>query len=136
MTPLMVSVILSAEVFVSCGGSVVTQLCLILWDPQTVTLKVPLSMGFSQQEYWSGLPFPSPGGLPHAVIELEDMCPLQLAVGFFTTEPPWKPFPPILVDNCFDDTSAYYLNPSLVHQKMIVYIFQSHHMVNSLVDSR
>ena len=29
----------------------------------------PLSMGFSRQEYWSGLPFPSPGDLPNLVIE-------------------------------------------------------------------
>ena len=32
--------------------------------PWTVTLQAPLSMGFSRQEYWSGLPFPSPGHLP------------------------------------------------------------------------
>ena len=32
--------------------------------PWTVAYKAPLSMGFSRQEYWSGLPFPSPGELP------------------------------------------------------------------------
>ena len=32
--------------------------------PWTVALQAPLSMGFSKQEYWSGLPFPSPGDLP------------------------------------------------------------------------
>ena len=32
--------------------------------PWTVAHQVPLSMGFSRQEYWSGLPFPSPGDLP------------------------------------------------------------------------
>ena len=32
--------------------------------PRTVALQAPLSMGFSRQEYWSGLPFPSPGDLP------------------------------------------------------------------------
>ena len=32
--------------------------------PWTVSYQVPLSMGFSRQEYWSGLPFPSPGNLP------------------------------------------------------------------------
>ena len=32
--------------------------------PWTITHQAPLSVGFSQQEYWSGLPFPSPGGLP------------------------------------------------------------------------
>ena len=105
-------------VFLSCDGSLVTQSCLILWDPWTVPCPVPLSMGFSQQEYWSGLPYPSPGDLPDPVIEPEDTCLLQLAVGFFTAEPPWKPFPPMLVENCFADTSAYYLNPSLVHRSV------------------
>ena len=35
----------------------------------TVAYQAPLSMGFSRQEYWSGLPFPSPGGLPDPGIE-------------------------------------------------------------------
>ena len=37
--------------------------------PWTVTCQAPLSMGFSRQEYWSGLPFPSPGDLPNSGIE-------------------------------------------------------------------
>ena len=37
--------------------------------PWTVARQTPLSMGFSRQEYWSGLPCPSPGDLPHPVIE-------------------------------------------------------------------
>ena len=37
--------------------------------PQTVAHKAPLSMGFSRQEYWSGLPFPSPEDLPDPRIE-------------------------------------------------------------------
>ena len=37
--------------------------------PWTVTCQAPLSMGFSRQEYWSGLPFPSPGDLPNPGIE-------------------------------------------------------------------
>ena len=38
--------------------------------PWTVAYQAPLSMGFSRQEYWSGLPFPSPGDLPHPGIKL------------------------------------------------------------------
>ena len=38
--------------------------------PWTVACQAPLSMGFSRQEYWSGLPFPSPGDLPDLGIEL------------------------------------------------------------------
>ena len=45
-------------------------------------------MGFSMQEYWSGLPFPSPGDLPDRGIEPEFPA---LAGRFFTTEPPGKP---------------------------------------------
>ena len=37
--------------------------------PWTVAYQAPLSMGFSRQEYWSGLPFPSPGDLPSPGIE-------------------------------------------------------------------
>ena len=40
------------------------QSCLTLWPPWTVARQASLSMGFSRQEYWSGLPFPSPGDLP------------------------------------------------------------------------
>ena len=40
-----------------------------LVTPWTVTCQAPLSMGFSRQEYWSGLPFPSPGDLPDSEIE-------------------------------------------------------------------
>ena len=39
-------------------------MCLTLVAPWTVACQVPLSMGFSKQEYWSELPFPSPGDLP------------------------------------------------------------------------
>ena len=43
--------------------------CLTLCDPITVACQAPLSMGFPKQEYWSGLPFPSPGDLPNPGIE-------------------------------------------------------------------
>ena len=45
------------------------QSCLTLVTTWTVAHQVPLSMGFSRQEYWSGLPFPSPGDLPDPGIE-------------------------------------------------------------------
>ena len=41
------------------GGGLVTKLCLTLATPWTVACQTPLSMGFSRQKYWSGLPFPS-----------------------------------------------------------------------------
>ena len=63
----------------------VAKSCPTLCNPWTVTHQAPLSMGFSRQEYWSGLPFPSPGDLPNPRIKLKS--PL-LPGRFFTTEPP------------------------------------------------
>ena len=51
----------------SVSGSVMSD-SLLLW---TVAHQAPLSMAFSRQEYWSGLPHPSPGDLPNPGIELE-----------------------------------------------------------------
>ena len=45
------------------------QSCLTLATPWTAACQAPLSMGFSRQEYWSGSPFHSPGGLPNPGIE-------------------------------------------------------------------
>ena len=56
--------------------------------PWTVAPQAPLSMGFSRQEYSSGLPFPSPGGLPDPGIE--PPCS-ALAGEFFTADPPGDP---------------------------------------------
>ena len=68
--------------------------------PWTVAQQAPLSMGFPRQEYWSGLPFLSPGNLPDPEIEpASHMCPAPashmcpaLAGGFFTTEPSEKAY--------------------------------------------
>ena len=46
-----------------------TKSCPTLATPWTGACQAPLSMGFSRQEYWSGLPFPSPGDLPDPGIE-------------------------------------------------------------------
>ena len=49
-------------------------------------------MGFSRQEYWSGLLFPHPGDLPDPAIEPASSASPALASGFFTTEPPGLPW--------------------------------------------
>ena len=51
------------------SGGLVAKLCPPLATPWTVVCQAPLSMGFSRQEYWSGLPSPSPGDLPDPGIE-------------------------------------------------------------------
>ena len=50
-------------------GGLVTKSCPTVTTPWTVACQAPLSMGFSRQEYWSGLSFPSPGDLPDPGIE-------------------------------------------------------------------
>ena len=66
----------------------VTKSCWLFVTPWTVAHQAPLSMGFSRQEYWSGLPFFSPGDLPNPGTEPESPA---LAGRVFTIEPPWKP---------------------------------------------
>ena len=49
----------------------------LLATPWTVAYQAPPTMGFSRQEHWSGLPFPSPGHLPNSGIELGSPASLQ-----------------------------------------------------------
>ena len=51
------------------GGGLVTKSCPTIATPWTVAHQALLSIGFSRQEYWSGLPFLSPGDLPDPGIE-------------------------------------------------------------------
>ena len=64
----------------------------ILW---TVACHTPLSMGFSRQEYWDGMPCPPPGDLPNPGLEPVSLMSLALAggEGFFTTSTTWKAHP-------------------------------------------
>ena len=59
--------------------------------PWTVARQAPLSMGFSRQEYWSGLPFPPPGDLLHPGIEPTPSVSPASVDGFFITVPLRKP---------------------------------------------
>ena len=63
------------------------QLFATLW---TVAHQAPLSMGFSREESWSGLPFPSPGNLLHLGIEPASLLSSALAGMFFTTSTTWE----------------------------------------------
>ena len=56
--------------------------------PWTVAYQAPPSMGFSRQEYWSGLPFSSPGDLPDPGIKLGSPA---FQTDTLTSEPPGKP---------------------------------------------
>ena len=70
------------------GGDLVTKSYPTLATPWTVARQSPLSMGFSRQEYWSGLPFPSPGDLPNPGIEPQSPA---LQADSLPSEPPEKP---------------------------------------------
>ena len=59
-----------------------------LW---TVASQAPLSMGFSRQEYWSGLPFPPPGDLPDRGINLASPVSPALKADFLPAEPSGNP---------------------------------------------
>ena len=76
------------------GGSVCMLSCFscarLFATPWTVAYQAPLSLGFSRQEYWSGLPCPSPGDLPNPGIEAGSLVSLALAGRFFTTSATWQ----------------------------------------------
>ena len=58
--------------------------------PWTVAHQASLSMTFSRQEYWSGLPCPPPEGLPNPGTKPESLTSPALADGFLTTSPTWE----------------------------------------------
>ena len=64
--------------------------CLTLCDPMGLACQAPLSMGFSRQEYLSGLPCPPPGDLPDPGIEPISLMSPALAGGFFTISTTWE----------------------------------------------
>ena len=72
------------------GGALVTRSCPTLAIPWTVPRQASLSMGFSRQEYWSGLPFPSPGDLPNPGIESMSPVSPALQADSFNAEPSGK----------------------------------------------
>ena len=71
------------------------RLCVTLW---TVAHQAPLSLGFSRQEYWGGLPCLPPGDLPNPGIESLSLRSAALAGMFFTAQVTWEAAPCILVD--------------------------------------
>ena len=68
----------------------VAQSCPALWGPMTVSCQAPLSMEFSKQEYWSGLPLPTPGDLSNPGIEHASLVSPAFKGRFFTTSVTWE----------------------------------------------
>ena len=75
-----------------CVCVLVTESCLTLCNPiDYIACQAPLSMEFPRQEYWNGLPFPSPGDLPNPGIEPTSPASPALGGRCFATEPQRKP---------------------------------------------
>ena len=81
--------------------------------PWNVPYQGPLSMEFSQQEYWSGLPFPPPGDLLDTETKPASLVSLALAGGVFTTEPPEKPFKIFILFSFFLINTVFICLPSV-----------------------
>ena len=91
------------------------QLLATIW---TVACQFPLSMGFSRQAYWSGLPRPPPGDLPDSGIEPTSLVSSVLAGGFFTTGATWEALFPNSITNCSCEYSSGYswgIYPQMMH---------------------
>ena len=89
------------------------RLFVILW---TVAYQVPLSMGFSRQDYWSGLPCPPPGDLPNPSTESISLMSPAWADGFFTSEPPGKSF---LTLSKYNAHSLQFMTPPVGVQRLL-----------------
>ena len=105
---------LSSEMFV-----VVVQSQSPIWlfaTPWTIARQGPLSMGFPRQEYWSGLPFPSPGDLPYPGIEPTSLTCSTLASGFFL-------FLFFLTNFCLHSALQPFLFPPSIFYSVHVWLF-------------
>ena len=81
----------SARVWIAtCMHAKLLRSCPTLCNPRDYSRQAPLPMGFSRQQYWSGLPCPPPVGLSDPGIEPESLMSPALAGGFFITSPTWQ----------------------------------------------
>ena len=96
-SPRMATIKLTCSIYWNPPSRVCTILSCFSWVwlcaiPWTVDPQAPLSVGFSRQEYWSGLPFPSPGDLPNSRIEPVSLTSnLHWLVGSLPPAPPRTP---------------------------------------------
>ena len=109
--------------------------------PWTVACQAPLSMKFSRQEYWNGLPFPPPGDLPDWGIEPVSPAASTLTGRFFTTAPPGKPiiyvqFSPV-TQSC--PTLCHPMNHSMpglpVHHQLLEFTQTHVHQVGDAIQA-
>ena len=102
--------------------------CVLLFAiPWTVVHQSPPSMEFSRQEYWSGLPFPTPGDPPDPGIEPASLISPALAGGSFTAPPLGKP--PLFPDRGSNPSSLHWKHRGLNHwtaRRVLWIVFRKH----------
>ena len=101
------------------------QLCSPLCDPMDYSPPptpppAPLSMGFSRQKYWSGLPCPPSGDLPNSGTELMSPEYPALAGGFFTTSGSWEALP-LNVNNVKKFPGRWTFHLTFIHPATFVF---------------
>ena len=74
----------------ACTNAQSLQSCLTLLQPQWSVARIPLSMGFSGQEYWSGSPYSSPGDIPNPGIKPMSLTSTTLAGSLFSASAIWE----------------------------------------------
>ena len=98
-----------------CVGAKSLQLSLTLCDPMDHIPPGFLSMGFSKQEYWSGLPCPPPGDLPDSGIEPKCLMSPASAGRFFTTSVTWEALVIRILFSKYSFPTSLYSVQSLSH---------------------
>ena len=93
-----------------------------LISPWTVAHQAPLSMGFSRPEYWSGLPFPSPGHLPNSGIEPGSP---ELQADSLLSEPPGKSLKYLMLCKCYVNSCWLMTNSSFALWNVLEIFFHS-----------
>ena len=104
-----------------------------LW---TVAHQAPLSMGFSRQEYWSGLPRPPPGDFPDPGIDPSSLMSSASAGGLFTTSTAWET---LLDENtlkrkCWQSRGSWRINGSASMLKEVRYSSKGNSMSNFMTE--
>ena len=95
------------------------RLFVTLW---IIACQAPLSMGFSREKYWSGLPCPPPGDLPDPGTEPVSLMSPALAGGFFTTSTTWL----FYLRHFIAFPSQKSIKPLKIHWLSIIWILLEH----------
>ena len=103
------------------------QSCPILCDPMDCSLQAPLSMGFSRQEYWTGLPFSPPGDLSDPGIEPKSLVSSALVGVFFITDVTWEaPYLWVVRYNFFKEQFRFNIRKKILLRVTAIQLWNIH----------